>query len=252
MQLSFSAREVAMKLVFYGPALSGKTTNLKALHELTASDSRGRLMTLETKDDRTLFFDLLPFVLRAETADGAQPSDKRMSLRIKIYTVPGQVIHSSTRRIVLQGADGVAFIADSQLSEAEHNANSFMDLKSNLKELGMSLRDMPLVIQYNKRDLPAIRSDAELAALAKRGREPVFAASALKGEGVLESFFGLLQLTWSKLETEHQISRMLGIPTDQFLPLAVRQLGLKVNVNTLLSSCIGGSLQFRSPTERGG
>src|SRR6516225_6636651 len=142
-----------MKLVYYGPALGGKTTNLRSLHQLSAEQSRGRLMTLETKDDRTLFFDMLPLTLRGASAE--RPSGG-MTLRIKIFTVPGQVLHASTRRLVLQGADGVAFIADSQVSETEHNAASFLDLRQNLKELGLSLKGMPLVIQFNKRDLDRI------------------------------------------------------------------------------------------------
>ena len=134
MQLNFAAREVTIKLVYYGPALSGKTTNLQGAPRARRSEeSRGRLMTLETKDDRTLFFDMLPLVFKAETEGGA------MSLRIKVFTVPGQVVHASTRRLVLQGADGVAFIADSQIAETENNAASFLDLRANLKELGRSL-----------------------------------------------------------------------------------------------------------------
>src|SRR6202161_643508 len=113
-----------MKLVYYGPALSGKTTNLRSLHQVTTEGARGRLMTLETKDDRTLFFDMLPLTLRAD-------GDRGMSLRIKIFTVPGQVLHASTRRLVLQGADGVAFIADSQIRETEANAASFLALSDN-------------------------------------------------------------------------------------------------------------------------
>src|SRR5271165_2745572 len=174
-QINFGGREIALKLVYYGPALSGKTTNLRALHQLTTEGSRGRLMTLETKDDRTLFFDMLPLTLRAESAASG------MTLRIKIFTVPGQVLHASTRRLVLQGADGVVFIADSQISETEHNAASFLDLRQNLKELGLSLKQLPIVIQFNKRDLEKIRSDDELAALARRGHEPVFKAAAVSG-----------------------------------------------------------------------
>ena len=236
MQLNFAAREVTIKLVYYGPALSGKTTNLKALHELTSEQSHGRLMTLETRDDRTLFFDMLPLVFKAEGHD--------MSLRLKVFTVPGQVLHGSTRRLVLQGADGVAFIADSQLSETEHNAASFLDLRANLKELGVKLRELPLVIQFNKRDLANVRPDTEIEQLARRGREPVFRASALKGEGVLESFFGLLGLTWSKLEAEHQLSRTLGIAGDAFLPAAAKQLGYEGDIAELLGACIGGSLSY--------
>jgi signal recognition particle receptor subunit beta len=238
-QINFGGREVAIKLVYYGPALSGKTTNLRSLHQLTSEGSRGRLMTLETKDDRTLFFDMLPLTLKSEAERGSVGG---MTLRIKIFTVPGQVLHSSTRRLVLQGADGVAFIADSQISETEHNAASFLDLRQNLKDLGLSPKALPLVIQFNKRDLDRIRSDEEIAALAGRGREPVFKGSAVHGQGVLETFFGLLHLTWGKLDGEHQLAKMMGVEASALLPMAARQMGVKTPVATLLSACVGGNL----------
>ena len=242
MQLNFAAREVTIKLVYYGPALSGKTTNLRALHQLTNEDSRGRLMTLETKDDRTLFFDMLPLTFRAAGSAARREGERSMTLRVKIFTVPGQVLHASTRRLVLQGADGVAFIADSQISETEHNAASFLDLRQNLSELGLSLKQLPVVIQFNKRDLEHVRSDDEIGALARRGREPVFKAAAVQGQGVLETFFGLLHLTWTKLDAEHQLAKMIGVESTQLLPMAARQLGLEGDVSTLLSACVGGSL----------
>lgn len=234
MQLNFAAREVAIKLVYYGPALSGKTTNLKALHELTRSDSRGRLMTLETKDDRTLFFDMLPLVFKADTDSGG------MNLRVKVFTVPGQVVHASTRRLVLQGADGVAFIADSQVAETENNAASFLDLRDNLKELGRSMKDVPLVIQFNKRDLPNVRSDREIDDLARRGKEPVFKASAVHGQGVIESFFGLLERAWKKLDVEHDLKTKLGINPEDFLSKAAASLGYEGKARELADSCVGG------------
>jgi signal recognition particle receptor subunit beta len=236
-QINFGGREIAIKLVYYGPALSGKTTNLRSLHQLIADSSRGRLMTLETKDDRTLFFDMLPVTFRAESQTG-----NGMTLRIKLFTVPGQVLHASTRRLVLQGADGVAFIADSQVSETEHNAASFLDLRQNLKELGTNTKELPMVIQFNKRDLDKVRPDDEIAALASRGREPVFKAAAVNGDGVLETFFGLLHLTWTKLDAEHQLHKMLCIDPEQFVPMAVRQLGIKADLGKLLSACVGGDL----------
>jgi mutual gliding-motility protein MglA len=238
-QINFGGREIALKLVYYGPALSGKTTNLRSLHQLMTDGARGRLMTLETKDDRTLFFDMLPLALRAEDRPGQTPG---MTLRIKIFTVPGQVLHSSTRKLVLQGADGVAFVADSQISETEHNATSFFDLRQNLKDLSLNIKEMPLVIQFNKRDLDRVRSDEELSALARRGREPVFRASAVNGNGVLETFFGLMHLTWCKLDGEHQLGKMLGIESGELLPMAARQLGIATDVSKLLSSCVGGQL----------
>jgi signal recognition particle receptor subunit beta len=237
LQLNFAAREVAIKLVYYGPALSGKTTNLKALHELTKADSRGRLMTLETKDDRTLFFDMLPLVFKADTEGGA------MNLRVKVFTVPGQVVHASTRRLVLQGADAVAFVADSQVTETENNAASFLDLRSNLKELGRSMKDVPLVIQFNKRDLPNVRTDAEIDDLAKRGKEPVYKASAVSGIGVLECFFGVLDRSWKRLEEEHQLSEKLGLGPDAFLEMVAKSLGHAGKGKALSAACVGGELE---------
>jgi signal recognition particle receptor subunit beta len=182
LQLDFQARELTIKLVYYGPALSGKTTNLQAIHRLLSPDGRGRLMTLETRDDRTLFFDLLPLSIS---------TDSGLTVRIKLFTVPGQVIHNSTRRLVLQGADGVAFIADSQLNEVRANQASFKDLRKNLRENGIDPSNMPVVIQYNKRDLPNIRSDEEIARMASLGRERTYLATATHGNGVMESCFGL-------------------------------------------------------------
>ncbi len=180
MQLDFTARELTIKLVYYGPALSGKTTNLQALHAASSPEATGRLMTLETRDDRTLFFDLLPLTFG---------SDRGLSVRLKVFTVPGQVIHSSTRRLVLQGADGVVFVGDSREVESEHNAESFRDLRENLKQNGLSTKQMPLVLQFNKRDLPGIRSESELSDLAAQGKEPVYLAVATRGTGVVEHVY---------------------------------------------------------------
>ena len=235
MQLNFAAREVAIKLVYYGPALSGKTTNLKALHELVREGSRGRLMTLETKDDRTLFFDMLPLVFKAETEGGS------MSLRVKVFTVPGQVVHASTRRLVLQGADGIVFVADSQIAETENNAESFMDLRANLKELGRSLSKVPLVIQFNKRDLANVRTDDEIDDLARRGKEPVYKASAVNGLGVLESFFGLLDRAWKQLDSEHDLKGKLGLGPAAFLEMAASSLGHAGKAAALSAACVGGA-----------
>ena len=231
-QLDFSAREVTIKLVYYGPALSGKTSNLVALHGRAGADARGRLMTLETQDDRTLFFDLLPLTFRAKDGD--------VSLRIKLFTVPGQPIHSATRRLVLQGADGVALIADSRVSETQHNADAFYDLRKNLKTNGLELAKMPLVIQFNKRDLPDVRSEAELEELAAHGEEPVYLAVATRGEGVVETLVGLLHLTWHTLDRTHQLSRKLSIDGDTLLGTAAQQLGVSTPVSDLLARRVGG------------
>ncbi len=217
MQLDFKSRELTIKLVYYGPALSGKTTNLQSIHQLVAGDVAGRLMTLETKDDRTLFFDLLPLTLSSE---------KGLQVRVKLFTVPGQVIHNATRRLVLQGADGVAFIADSQRSETKSNANSFVNLRQNLTENGIDPATVPLVIQFNKRDLEDIRTDAEIDALAARGKEPVFKATAIRGVGVLETLLGLMEITWRHLEANHQLEEKFGVRTDPLLAEMRAHLGV--------------------------
>ncbi|MEM1417985.1 MAG: gliding motility protein [Myxococcota bacterium] len=208
MQLDFKSRELTVKLVYYGPALSGKTTNLQAIHRLVQDDIAGRLMTLETRDDRTLFFDLLPLTFEAGAG---------LQIRFKLFTVPGQVIHNATRRLVLQGADGTAFIADSQISETKANQQAFLNMQTNLRENGIDPKAHPLVIQFNKRDLPNVRSDAELQRLAKRGKEPVFPAVATRGTGVMETFLGLAELTWRHLERTHQLSEKFDLDPDAFL-----------------------------------
>lgn len=208
MQLDFKQRELTLKLVYYGPALSGKTTNLQAIHELIAPESRGRLMTLETKDDRTLFFDLLPLSLVA---------GRGLQIRVKLFTVPGQVIHNATRRLVLQGADGVAFIADSQRAEANANKAAFVNLRQNLVENGLDAARMPLVIQFNKRDMPDVRTDAEIEQMAQKGREPVFKAVALRGQGVIETLTGLFEITWKRLDQDHQLGEKFGVDGVQLL-----------------------------------
>lgn len=154
-------------------------------------------MTYKTRAIRTLFFDLLPLVLQA---------GRNLQVRIKLFTVPGQVIHNATRRLVLQGADGVAFIADSQRAETKANAAAFQNLRQNLVENGIDAAKMPLVIQFNKRDMPDIRSDAEIDLLGQKGREPVYKAVALRGQGVLETLVGLVTITLQSLEAEHQLA----------------------------------------------
>ncbi len=206
--IDLQTRELTVKLVYYGPALSGKTTNLQAMHKLLPVNTRQQLMTLETRDDRTLFFDVLPLAFKVGSG---------LSVKIKLFTVPGQVIHNATRRIVLQGVDGIAYIADSRKAETKRNAEANGNLKENLREHKLELSKVPLVIQFNKRDLPDARPDAEIDALAARGKEPVYKAIAMKGEGVLETFLGLLSLTWRHLENEHQLHKKFGIEPSAFV-----------------------------------
>ncbi len=233
-QLDFATRELTIKLVYYGPALSGKTTNLQSLHEAASGDSKGRLMTLDTRDDRTLFFDLLPLSFEDESG---------LKVRLKVFTVPGQVIHSSTRRLVVQGADGVAFIADSRVSETDTNTAAFVDLKSNLEAHGMILGDMPLVIQFNKRDLPATRSAVDVAEMAKAGKEPVYMATATQSVGVVESFLALLYCTWLNIEKEHQLSEKFGFDGLKFLHTVASKLNYQGTVDDFLNAAVGGNIK---------
>jgi hypothetical protein len=201
-------REVTLKLVYYGPALSGKTTNLQQLHALMSERAGSNLITLNTRDDRTLFFDLLP--LRFQTQGGLQ-------MKLKLFTVPGQVIHAATRKIVLQGADGVAFIADSRVSETRSNNESFADLRHNLAENGIAWEDVAVAIQFNKRDLPGIRTDEEVRMIASKGEEPVFTATAIEGRGVAETFLGLASATWRKLDLRYELEGKFGVTHEEFM-----------------------------------
>ncbi len=237
LQIDFSAREITVKLVYYGPALSGKTTNLQSLHDQSSAETRGRMMTLDTRDDRTLFFDMLPLTF---TTEGG------FAVRVKLFTVPGQVIHESTRRLVLSGADGVAFIADSRVAETQANAAAFRDLKANLKANDLELRALPLVIQFNKRDLPDIRSDQELAAQAERGKEPVFRATAVKHDGVVDTFLGLLHLTLRALDRQNDLRGKFGFDRRSFLSAVAGRFG-DVSIDAHLARALtapGGELSL--------
>jgi signal recognition particle receptor subunit beta len=166
---------------------------------------------------------------------------------VKLFTVPGQPIHAQTRKMVLQGADGIAFIADSRNAETQHNAESFIDLKENLKQHGLTLKQMPVVIQFNKRDLPEVRSDAEIAELAAQGREPVYLAIAMRGQGVVESFVGLLHLTWSALDAEHDLNKKFGFDSEAFLATVAKKLGESRPLGEILGACVGGALDVLKP-----
>ncbi len=216
-QVDFQHREIAIKLVYYGPALSGKTTNLQKIHERMDPKRRGRLLTLDTKEDRTLYFDLLPLSFKAASG---------MTVKVKLFTVPGQVMHNTTRKVVLQGCDGVAFVADSQIVETKNNNESFANLKANLKENRLDPDELPIVIQFNKRDLPKVRTDDELKRFAARGREPVFPAVAVEGKGVAETVLGLLAATWHALDKKMALAQKHGSARDELLAGLAKQLGV--------------------------
>ncbi len=205
-QINMSEREITVKVVYYGPALSGKTTNLQQIHKLIQAGSKGKMVTLDTADDRTLYFDFLPIQFGTENG---------FSIKIKLFTVPGQVMHKSTRKVVLAGADAVAFIADSQRGSASANAYSWRDMEANMKSNGIDFEQVPKVIQFNKRDLPDVKPLQEIK--EAWGELPAFPATASTGEGVLETFRELLCLLYRSLDERHDLRRKFGVSEDEFL-----------------------------------
>ncbi len=204
-------RQLTLKLVYFGPPRSGKTTNLRVLHGRVDALNRGRLMTLDTRDDRTLFFDLLPIFFRTSS----------LSFRIKVYTVPGQPMHEATRRVVLQGADGVVFVADSHPGQAEANREAWAGMIRNRGELGLAAT--PIVLQYNKRDL----ATDDLAAV-DRFDDParaVIAATAARGEGVLATFLTAVGAIWDALEVSDGVGTRFAIDRGAFLRAVVAHVG---------------------------
>jgi mutual gliding-motility protein MglA len=207
-QINDDARELAIKVVYYGPALSGKTTNLQALYQKISPEVRGRLMTLDTKDDRTLFFDMMPVFFKTEAG---------VKVKLRLYTVPGQVIHESTRRIVLQGTDAVAFVADSRRSESAATLAYWNNMLKNLEANGLDYRTLPIVVQLNKRDLPDARQEDELGDLRKVIRPPMVPAVAVRGEGVAETLWALLTLTYRSLDRSLGLGERWKVSEKEFL-----------------------------------
>jgi signal recognition particle receptor subunit beta len=207
-QFNADTREIAIKVVYYGPALSGKTTNLQALFQKIDPKVRGRLMTLDTKDDRTLFFDMMPVFFRTKTG---------VKVKLKLYTVPGQVMHESTRRIVLQGTDAVAFVADSRRSEAAPTLAYWNNMLKNLEANGLDYRSLPIVVQMNKRDLDDARGDGEYGDLLRIVQPPILPAVAIRGEGVVETLHALLQICYRNLDRSFGLDAKWKIPEREFL-----------------------------------
>lgn len=174
-QFNFFRREVNCKIVYYGPGLSGKTTNLEVVHQKTPPTNRGELTSIATEQDRTLFFDFMPIDLG--TVAG-------MKTKLRLFTVPGQVFYNSTRKLVLQGADGIIFVADSQKNKIQENLESLRNLDENLKEHGMDIRELPIVLQWNKRDMPSALTVEELDREVNYIGAPTYQAVAVTGQGV--------------------------------------------------------------------
>ena len=176
--INYSSREINCKIVYYGPGLCGKTTNLQHIYQKTNPDVKGKMISLATETERTLFFDFLPLALG---------EIRGFKTRFHLYTVPGQVFYDASRKLILKGVDGVVFVADSHVDRMEANEISLRDLRDNLKEQGVDIERIPLVMQWNKRDLPDAAPIEELSAKLNTLRRPEFAASAIQGKGVFET-----------------------------------------------------------------
>ncbi|GAB2883409.1 GTPase domain-containing protein [Uliginosibacterium flavum] len=206
-------KRLSFKLVYYGPAQSGKTTNLMQLHDLLSPECKGEIMTLETQNDRTLFFDLLPLGFR--TASG-------LLIRLRLFTVPGQVAHDGTRKAVLSRADGVVFVADSARTQETNNAESFQNLIDNAARVGLDFDTLPLVVQFNKRDIPNAVPEPEVRERWAATHWPLVFATALHGEQVVASFEALLRAVYRRHAEELTLASRHGLSEDGFVAGVLR------------------------------
>jgi len=176
--INYAAKEINCKIVYYGPGLGGKTTNLQHIYSKTAPERKGKMISLATETDRTLFFDFLPLDLG---------TIRGFTTRFHLYTVPGQVFYDASRKLILKGVDGVIFVADSQTERLEANIESIRNLECNLDEYGFKLRNLPYALQFNKRDLDNLMPPDEMYRMLNYKREPTFEAIATSGHGVFET-----------------------------------------------------------------
>ena len=188
--INYASREINCKIVYYGTGLGGKTTNLEYVYSKINPDSRGKMISLATETDRTLFFDFLPIDLG---------EIRGFKTRFHLYTVPGQVYYNASRKLILKGVDGVVFVADSQTQRAEANIEAMHNLYENVESYGYDMETIPFVIQYNKRDLPDVQSVEELRAQLNPGGVPDFEAVATDGSGVFETLQGVSKLVVKSL-----------------------------------------------------
>jgi signal recognition particle receptor subunit beta len=188
--INYSSREINCKLVYYGPGLGGKTTNLQFIYAKTSPEAKGKMISLATETERTLFFDFLPLSLG---------EIRGFKTRFHLYTVPGQVFYDASRKLILKGVDGVVFVADSQVERMEANIESLENLRTNLTEQGYNLDKLPFIMQYNKRDLPNIASLAELHEALNPTNVPEFEARATTGVGVFETLKAIAKAVLTEL-----------------------------------------------------
>ena len=189
--INYLSREINCKIVYYGPGLCGKTTNLQFIYNRTNPDAKGKMISLATETERTLFFDFLPLEIG---------EIRGFKTRFHLYTVPGQVFYDASRKLILKGVDGVVFVADSQMLRMEANIESMDNLRTNLGEQGYNLDALPYVVQYNKRDMPAISSVEELSRELNPQRVPEFSAVATTGDGVFETLKSVAKLVLTELK----------------------------------------------------
>ena len=189
--INYSSREINCKIVYYGPGLCGKTTNLQYVYAKTANEAKGKMISLATETERTLFFDFLPLSLG---------EIRGFKTRFHLYTVPGQVFYDASRKLILKGVDGVVFVADSQVARMEANLESADNLRTNLAEQGYDLDKLPYVVQYNKRDLPGVATIEELHRLLNPRGVPEFEASAPTGAGVFDTLKSVAKLVLTELK----------------------------------------------------
>ena len=189
--INYSSREINCKLVYYGPGLCGKTTNLQYIYAKTSPEAKGKMISLATETERTLFFDFLPLSLG---------EIRGFKTRFHLYTVPGQVFYDASRKLILKGVDGVVFVADSQIERLEANIESLDNLRSNLQEQGYDLDKLPYVIQYNKRDLPNVAPLDELRQLLNPTNVVEFEACAATGQGVFETLKAVAKAVLTELK----------------------------------------------------
>ncbi|MGE0786849.1 MAG: ATP/GTP-binding protein [Sandaracinaceae bacterium] len=188
--INYLSREINCKIVYYGPGLCGKTTNLQYIYNKTNPEAKGKMISLATETERTLFFDFLPLALG---------EIRGFKTRFHLYTVPGQVFYDASRKLILKGVDGVVFVADSQIARMEANLESMENLRTNLAEQGYSLDKLPYVIQYNKRDMPSIAPTDELRQMLNPTGTPDFEAVATTGVGVFETLKAIAKLVLTEL-----------------------------------------------------
>ncbi len=191
--LNYSTREINFKIVYYGPGLSGKTTNIKFIYDKIKKDNKGKLVSLATETERTLFFDFFPLDIG---------TIKEYKVKFHLYTVPGQIYYSASRKLILKGVDGLVFVADSQRERFEANIESLNDMLENMREYKIPFENIPYVLQLNKRDLPNVTPATELIAELRKKDEPVLEAVALKGDGVVETLKAISRLIMNDVKAK--------------------------------------------------